>query len=88
MSLWLRALLISRFECSVCILDLCLTFFPDLTTTLALQKLPETYRAGGAVLPLSGAIGGGVASFLIFLEAPQGLVLPECHCEVELGKPG
>lgn len=88
MSLWLRALLISKFECSVCILDLCLTFFPDLATTLALQRLPEICRAGGAELPLSSAIGGGAASFLILLEAPQGLVLPECHCEVDLGKPG
>lgn len=40
------------------------------------------------MLSLSGAIGGGVTSILIFLEAPQGLVLPECHCEVELGMPG
>ena len=88
MTLWFRALLINKFECSVCILDLCLTFSPDLATTLALQRLPEICKAGGAGLPLSGAIGGGVASFLIFLEAPQGLVLPECHCEVDLGKQG
>lgn len=59
------------------------TFFPwanpDLALIVALQRLPETCRAWGgergAVLPLFSAIGGGVASFLIFLEAPQGLIL-------------
>lgn len=30
---------------------------------------------------LSRAVGGGIASFLILLEAPQGLVLPESLCD-------
>lgn len=40
------------------------------------------------MLPLFSAIGSGIPSFLILLEAPQGLVCPECQCEIELGKPG
>ena len=84
----LRTLRISKFEGPVCIPSLCLDLhpvaYPDFFIAVALQWLQSSAGLGGALLPLSGAVGGGVASFLVLLEAPQGLILPECHWETEL----
>lgn len=78
---WIRALVVSKSARPVHILALCLGFLVPAPSEWLGQGGP-----GSRVLSLSSAAGGGGASFLILLEAPQGHVLPEYHCDGEWGQ--